>query len=101
MVSRFPGSADSLTSGDGLTVQAGMFKRFYFLLVLLFAYAVVRVVKVCILVKRSGWIQGEKQSDIFPGVGVLFFECKRIGYLLRVCMLYRVSRSSGLSALTV
>ena len=103
MISRFPGGcwqyskrwrADS-TSGD---VQAILF---YFLLVLLFAYAVVWVVKVCILVKRSGWIQAENTSGYFPGCPGPFFECKRIGYLLLVCMLCRVSRSSGLSALTV
>ena len=42
---------------------------------LLFAYAVVRVVKVCISVKRSIGLEdssGEKQADIFPAVGVLF-----------------------------
>ena len=83
-----------------------MFKRFYFIFCLCcfllagFAWAV----KVWIHVKRSivVWrIQGEKQADIFPAVGVLFFECKRIGYLLRVCLPCRVSRSSVLSALTV
>ena len=75
MVSRFPGGCwqydkrrrANSTSGD---VQAILF---YFLLVLLFAYAVVRVVKVCILVKRSGWIQAEKSKRIFSRLSGSFF----------------------------
>ena len=99
MISRFPGGCWQYSKRG---CSSGY--DFRFLLVLLFAW-VVRLgcqgLHICQAVNRSGWIQGEKQSDIFPGVGVLFFECKRIGYLVRVCLLCRLSRSSGLSALTV
>lgn len=99
------GMLDSMTSGDGKTVQAGMFKRFYFIFCLCcFLWcgcAGCQGLNTCQAVKRSGWIQGEKQADIFSGCRGPFFECKRIGYLLRVCLPCRVSRSSGLSALTV